>query len=143
MFGWLLGRGMPSIVVRVIAFSYTEQVAWVRWGRSCCSSTFRISNGTQQGSVASPAFWNVYLDPLFAVLQEASIGCHVGGVFVGVVGYADDLILLAPSRHAAQLMLKKCKLFWAENNIKFSSNENPSQSKGKAIYVVGPRGRRF
>ena len=33
MFGRLLERGMPAIVVRVVAFSYTEQEAWVRWGR--------------------------------------------------------------------------------------------------------------
>ena len=46
LLGRLLERGMPTIVVRVVAFSYTEQVAWVRWGRSCCSSTFSITNGT-------------------------------------------------------------------------------------------------
>ena len=59
LFGRLLERGMPAIVVRVVAFSYSEQLAWVRWGRSCCSRTFRITNGTRQGSVASPAFWNI------------------------------------------------------------------------------------
>ena len=140
MFGRLLERGMPAIVVRVVAFSYTEQVAWVRWGRSCCSGTFSISNGTRQGSVASPAFWNIYLDPLLTKLREMGVGCHVGGLFVGVVGYADDLILLAPSRHAAQVMLKTCEPFCAENNIKFSTDVDPSKSKSKAIYVVGPRG---
>ena len=59
--------------------------------------------------MASPALWNIYLDPLFTVLREMSMGCHVGGLFVGVVSYADDVTLLAPSRHAAQLMLKKCE----------------------------------
>ena len=66
--------------------------------------------------MASPAFWNIYLDPLLTKLREMGVGCHVGGLFVGVVGYADDLILLAPSRHAAQVMLKTCELFCAENN---------------------------
>ena len=68
MFGRFLERGTPSIVVRVIAFSYTKQVVWVGWVRSCCSSTFRISTGTKQGSFSCLDFWNVYLDPLFAVL---------------------------------------------------------------------------
>ena len=140
LFGRLLERGMPAIVVRVLAFSYAEQVAWVRWGRSCCSNTFSISNGTRQGSVASPAFWNLYLDPLFTLLRETGIGCHVAGLYVGVVGYADDLILLAPSRHAAQIMLQKCEKFCMENNIQFSTHEDPSRSKSKALNVVGPRG---
>ena len=90
--------------------------------------------------MASPAFWNIYVDPLFTVLRELGVGCHVAGVYVGVVGYADDIILLAPSRHAAQLMLKTCEQFCDTNNIQFSTHEDPARSKSKAIYVVGPRG---
>ena len=141
LFGRLLERGMPAVVVRVLAFSYQEQVAWVRWGRTCCSGTFGIANGTRQGSVASPAFWCIYLDPLFAELRAAGVGCHLGGVFVGVVGYADDLLLLAPSRNAAQLMLRTCEAFTALNNIQFSTHIDPSRSKSKVLYVVGPRPR--
>ena len=98
LFSRLLDRGLPAAVVRVLAFSYQLQVAWIRWGRACTSKTFNISNGTRQGSVASPAFWSVYLDPLFSQLREAGVGCHVAGMYVGVVGYADDLLLLAPTR---------------------------------------------
>ena len=72
--------------------------------------------------MASPAFWNIYVDPLFTVLRELGVGCHVAGVYVGVVGYADDIILLAPSRHAAQLMLKTCEQFCDANNIQFSTH---------------------
>ena len=100
---------MPAVVVRVLAFSYVEQKAWVRWGRTCTSETFGISNGTRQGSVASPAFWSVYVDPLFALLREAGVGCHVAGVFMGIVGYADDLLLLAPCHEAAQKMVEICQ----------------------------------
>ena len=140
LFRRLLERGMPAIVTRVLAHSYQEQVAWVRWGRACCSGRFRIANGTRQGSVASPAFWNIYLDPLFGELRAAGVGCHMAGMFVGVVGFADDLLLLAPSRHAAQLMLRTCETYAEENNIKFSTHEDPSHSKSKVLYVVGPRG---
>ena len=104
------------------------------------SDTFSIGNGTRQGSVASPTFWSIYLDPLFTLLREENIGCHISGVFVGVVGYADDLILLAPSRHAAQRMLNVCEGFAAKFNIKFSTNEDPIRSKSKAIYVIGQGG---
>ena len=59
---------------------------------------------------------------------------------MGVVGYADDLLLLAPPRDAAQQMLKICEKFTVENNIKFSTLQDPRKSKSKALYVVGPRG---
>ena len=110
LFGRLIDRSVPAIVVRVLAFSYKEHLAWVRWGRACTSNSFGIKNGTRQGSGASPAFWSVYLDPLFQLLRESGYGCNVGGVYVGVIGYADDLLLLAPTRDAAQKMLQICSM---------------------------------
>ena len=86
LFDRLLERAVPGIVVQVLVFSYQEQLAWIRWGRTCTSSTFGISNGTRQGSVASPMFWSVYLDHLLGQLREAGVGCHIGGVFVGLLG---------------------------------------------------------
>ena len=136
----LTDRQVPAIVVRVLAFSYQEQLAWVRWGRGCTSATFGIKNGTRQGSVASPAFRSVYLDPLFSLLQKAGIGCHLAGMFMGAVGYADDIILMAPSRDAAMKMLRICEMFAAENNIKFLTDPDPSKSKSKVIYVTGKQG---
>ena len=68
-----------------------------------------------------------------------SYGCHIGGVFFGVVGYADDLLLLAPTRDAVQNMLEICEAFTSQNNIKFITEEDPSKSKIKALYVVGPQ----
>jgi hypothetical protein len=131
---------MPAIVVRVLAFSYQEQLVWVRWGRGCTSAIFRISNGTRQGSVASQALWLVYLDPLYALMPSDGAGCHISGVFMGAVGYADDLILMAPSRGAAQKMLERCKSFAQEHNIMFSTDPDPTKSKTKSIYVTGLRG---
>ena len=139
----LTDRRVPAIVVRVLAYSYEEQLAWVRWGRGCTSTTFGISNGTRQGSVASPAFWSVYLDPLLSDLRREGIGCHVAGLYMGVVGYADDLLLLAPSRAAAMRMLSCCARFAAANNIHYSTDPDPTRSKSKAIFVTGPRGGRL
>ena len=118
LFESLLKRSVPAVVVRVLCFSYQEQLALVKWGRTTTSSPFRISNGTRQGSVASPCFWSVYLDPLFTRLREAAVGCTIAvGVWCGVVGYADDLILLSPSRSAAQKMLKICEDFASDYSV--------------------------
>ena len=116
LFGRLLER-LPPIVVRLLIYSYEEQQAWVRWGRGCTSSTFGIKNGTRQGSVCSPNFWSVYLNPLFAILRENGFGCRIGGLFIGIMGYADNIILHPPSKSRAQKMLKLCEDFAIENNI--------------------------
>ena len=88
-------------------------------------------------SGALHTLWSVYLNPLFGLLREAGIGCRLGGLFCGVVGYADDLILLAPSRRAAEIMLKICEKFAKDYNISFSTHVNPEKSKSKVMYVVG------
>ena len=33
----------------------------------------------------------VYLDTLLSCLRDAGVGCHIGGSFMGAVGYADDV----------------------------------------------------
>ena len=37
------------------------------------------------------------MDKLLKLLHDSRLGCHVGGVFVGAVTYADDIILLSAS----------------------------------------------
>ena len=85
----------------------------------------------------SPTFWAVYLDPLLSQLRREGIGCHLAGIFMGAVCYADDLILLAPNRVAAQKMVDSCEKFAADHNVKFSTDDDPNRSKCKAIYVSG------
>ena len=103
------------------------------------SSRFKISNGTRQGSMVSPALWSVYLDLLIKELRQLGVGCYVGGIFMGVVVYADDILLMAPTRGSMQMMLDKCQTYAAEHNIMFSTDPNPSKSKTKCIFVCGSR----
>ena len=117
-------------------FVYEEQHAYVKWGKSM-SRTFGIVNGTRQGSVLSPALFSVYMDDLILRLRKAAVGCDIGGVFCGVVGYADDLLLMAPSRSGMETMLRICEQYAAENNLEFSTDPNPDKSKSKCIFMCG------
>ena len=104
LFTRLLDKGLPPVVVRVMAFVYMEQYGWVRWGDSR-SSQMSISNGTRQGAILSPLFWAVYADPLLRRLRDLGLGAHIAGLFVGAVCYCDDVLLIAPTRSAMQRML--------------------------------------
>ena len=138
LFQRLLDKGLPPIVVRVLAFIYMEQYAWVKWGDGR-SSQFAISNGTRQGAILSPIFWSVYADPLLKRLRALGLGAHVAGLFMGAVCYADDVLLIAPTRSAMQRMLLEIETFAAESNVVFSTDPLPSKSKTKCIYVVGKK----
>ena len=111
----------------------------VKWGRRAVSGIFGISNGIKQGSVASPTFWAVYLNPMIEELRASGVGCYIAGVFMGLVVYADDVFLLAPNRRAAQIMLNICQKFAESNNFQFSTNPDPRKSKSKALHIIGQK----
>lgn len=136
LFKRLLDKGLPPIVVRALAFIYTQQYSWVKWGQAR-SSQFGITNGTRQGAILSPIFWSIYADPLLKRLRALGLGVHVAGLFMGAVCYADDLLLIAPTRRAMQRMLDEVEFFAAESNISFSTDPQPSKSKTKCIYMIG------
>ena len=96
-------------------------------------------NGTRQGSVLSPALFAIYMDEILVELRSLGVGCYVGEVFMGACGYADDLVLLAPSRSAMQLMLSACEQFGARNNLIFRTDTDPHKSKTKCVFIVGKK----
>ena len=80
---------------------------------------------------------DVYMDDLIVKLRKSGVGCHLGGVFCGVVGYADDLLLLAPSRSGMEKMLTLCEDYAVQNNLEFSTDPDPKKSKSKCIFMSG------
>ena len=87
-----------------------------------------ISAGVRQGATLSPSLFCIYLDTLLARLRDAGVGCHIGGMYLGAFGYADDVTLLAPSRQALQLMLDICE--------DFASYKLHKQSRCEIFYQV-------
>ena len=75
------------------------------------------------------------MDELLVSLRKLGVGCYVGDIFMGAFGYADDLVLLAPSRTAMQLMLDVCQDYAQENNLVFSTDINPRKSKSKCLFM--------
>jgi len=95
-------------VTAVLAYWYSNQQVCVRW-LNCVSSSFRIGNGTRQGGMLSPCFsptlFSRYIRDILYQLANYYVGCNVGGLFVNVLAYADDIVLLAPSWNALQQLL--------------------------------------
>ena len=104
------------------------------------SSSFNVTTGTKQGSVISPVLFSLYLDGLIQELRQVGLGCYVHGVWMGCAAYADDLVLLAPSREAMSRMLMVCENYARANNLQFSTDPEPNKSKTKCIFMCGRAG---
>ena len=132
LFWQLIERGIPAIYLRLILTMYTQQSANVLWNGET-SKDFTIGNGVKQGGVLSPRLFCIYIDGLFKLLRRKKTGCWMNKEFVGILGYADDLLLLAPSRDALQEMITNCGAFAKELNLTFSTHEDPRKSKTKCM----------
>ena len=84
-----------------------------------------MSNGVKQGPVSSSVLFTANFDQLFERLRASGIGCHVGKMYAGSFGYADDASMLAPSLDALREMVSICEAYVAEYQLLF----NPSKSK--------------
>lgn len=131
-------KKLPAIVCRVCMFMYTQQSGFVKLqGRR--SLPFCLTNGMREGAGGSPILWAVYADKILATLRKSGLGCHVGGLWMGAVMYANDLALLAPTRAILAAMLDLVVSQGLALNLNFSSNQDPQKCKSFCLYFVGPR----
>ena len=124
LFDLLLSRGLPPLVVRLLHSWYAEQRLRVRWNGTL-SDQFAVSNGVRQGGVLSPILFSIYLDSLIINLKKKGIGCYWDHHFVGILAYADDIVLLAPCQSALRSMLYSCEKFAISNGLCF----NPTKTQ--------------
>ena len=132
LFKLLRKKGVSDIFIRIMIFIYSSQCCNVKWNSSH-SERFSVSNGVRQGAVSSPIFFCVYIDGLITLLSNSGLGCKIDLSYFGVLGYADDLLLLSASRTGLQAMVKICEKFAEKMNLKFSTNTNPDKSKTKCL----------
>ena len=104
-------------------------------------------DGVRPGQTSSPSlmaqgrglFCLQLCDLMIQELRKLGVGAHVGGVFMGVACYADDVVLVAPCHQAMQMMLDVVENFAAKYNITFSTDPEPAKSKSKCIHMIGRR----
>ena len=81
----------------------------------------------------SALFYCVYVDDLFLHLRNNRTGCWINGEFMGILGYADDNVLLSPTLDGLQQMIRTCEQYAKEHNLSFSTNTNSHKCKTKCM----------
>jgi len=134
LFRLLIDRGLPACIIRLLFNVYTSNFLRIVWC-DAVSEYFIATNGVKQGGVLSPVLFCIYLDNLLVKLSESGVGCFIGKTFVGVLAYADDIVLVTPSASAMRKLLGICDAYAAEFSITFNA------SKSKCM-VISPTTRR-
>ena len=119
LFRLLLIKGLCPIYCRLLLNLYTNQKLNVKWG-AFVSKEIDVKNGVKQGGVLSPILFTVYIDVLLKQLEVCKVGCHIRNIFLGALGYADDIILLSPTLCSLHKMLSIANSFSNDYDIIFN-----------------------
>ena len=123
LFNILLDRGMNPFYVRCLWYMYLNQELCIQWN-GILSDHFPACNGVKQGGVMSPLLFGIYLDSLIENLRKSGYGCFIGPHFVGCLAYADDIVILSPTKQGLKNMLVVCEKFSQDYKLTFNGTKS-------------------
>ena len=74
------------------------------------------------------------MNKLLISLESSGFGCNIGNYFYGASAYADDILLLFPTRSGLQEMFNICFRYFLEHDITISTHPDPLKSKTKCMF---------
>jgi len=89
--------GMPNKLISLVECSIGHTDIKVKVGHTL-SKTVQVKTGLRQGDAMSPVLFNIVLEK---VVREAALdkeGVKLGENNIGILAYADDIVLMAESK---------------------------------------------
>jgi len=138
LFNKVIYRGLHGNIVKFLIDWYGKVSNIVKWN-DCFSRCVIVKSGIRQGGILSPLLFNIYTDSLILGLKSSDLGCHMRGLYVGCIAYADDLLLLSGSVVLLQKMLNMCSDHTEQLDIQFNTKKscllhNSNSFNKKKIY---------
>ena len=86
-----------------------------------------MRNGVRQGGILSPILFSFYINDVLEHVSNMNVGCSINGYKTNILGYADDIVVLAPSATGIQMLLDALNEKLTELCLKFN--------RGKSSYL--------
>ena len=119
----LIKRQVPLCFLSILIYWLSNLTSQCRW-RNMLSESYAITSGVKQGGILSPFLFTVFMNDLLLILRKKGLGCYIKTIFVGAIMFADDLVLIAPSRYAMQELITICEAYCRENCLSFNAKKS-------------------
>jgi hypothetical protein len=131
----LLQAGVSLKFVRIFSFIYEHAFARVSTPEGL-TEPINIMKGVLQGESASPSLFNLFLEGIVNKLDSYFVaGINLQNIVVHILMYADDMVLVAPSKEALQTKIDILANFLHERGL----NINLSKSQVVIFRRAGAR----
>ena len=128
----LLKRNVPLCFLLCVIYLYSNMSCTVKWNGSM-SRAFDIPTGTKQGGILSPDFFGLYVHDLIELLTSSGYGCDIIKIVIACIFFADDVVLLSPSRYGLQMLLNICVAYCKKFCLDFNVTKSKVMIVGKPI----------
>lgn len=141
LFRKLRCTGIPTLLVNLIICMYKNQNISVKF-KSGKSDEWLLSNGVRQGGILSPLFFNIYINDLITNISSSGLGCRLGLKLSNIIVYADDIVILAPSKEVLQELINLTSQEVEKLNLTINLKKtfcmvfNNTRSNGIPSYVL-------
>ena len=130
LFSTLYKLKLPAFLIKTIVNWYGKLKVCVKWN-GVFSGVFNVHSEVRQGGVLSPSLFNLYVNCMITELRKNRLGCCINNLYLGILMYADDILLLSSSCIELQNMLNVCSDVGYNLGILFNA-------KKSMCSVVGP-----
>ena len=100
----LIDAQLPSGIIAIIKALYFNQNFVTVYNESKSSSD-HIGNGIRQGGIMSGILFNFYINDLIDRINLDDSGCTLHHNKYAIVAYADDLVVMTPSKQSLQKLI--------------------------------------
>jgi hypothetical protein len=112
------GKNIANMVWR----QYQNQKVNVVWNGGE-SLPFAVGKGVRQGSPLSPYLFAIVMDEVAEQIEKLDLGCEFKGKKINILVYADDVVVLAPTRFALGKILKVLRSSLKEKGLELNKDK--------------------
>ena len=107
LLSFLIGKVDPEIW-RILRKYYNNSLACVQNG-SETTDMFKTTIGVKQGGPLFPKLFSIYVEAMIEEIISSKLIASINGVVIGLIMYADDLLLVTESIDKMRSVLKICE----------------------------------